>query len=144
MSARDAAVALHEAAHVVVGVALGLRMRRAVLKERALGGGWFELGQVLFEGKPQGPHREALALMYAAGIAWDRRHGEEDLERGDIELLRELSSGPHAVRTYIRAADSMIYTRSRTHRRVARALLERDLTGKDITALARGERLDSE
>lgn len=131
------AVAMHEAAHIVVGVALGLRMRRAVLRHTSMGGGWFELGHVLFEGNPQGAQREALAIMYAAGVAWDRGTNPHDRE-----LLRELAPNRHTQRAFVRSADALLYRLADVQSRVSAALLERNLTGKDITALARGERLE--
>jgi len=133
LKADPRSVARHEAAHIVVGVTCGLRLRRATAvpeSDKILGWTWFH-------GDPEGPHREALALMFAAGVAWER--GGSPADRA---LLRELVSGRHAERAMIRAADAIIGDRYVAIKRVAEALLHRDLTGADINALARGDRLD--
>jgi hypothetical protein len=134
-------IAQHEAAHVVVGVALGLKLRRAVLAKRDLGGGYEEHGYSWF---PAGTARKrnAMALMFAAGIAWDRMVGD-DLEGVDAALVRELVHSAHDVETCVTAAGALLAGLSGAHARVTRALLERDLTGADIQALARGEQIET-
>jgi hypothetical protein len=129
------AIAKREAAHIVVGVTCGLRLYRATAIP-ALDG---ILGWAWFRGNPQGPHREALALMYAAGVAWEQGG---PTAAGDRALLRTVCSGRHAERAFIRAADALLATRGFILDRVAAALTHRDLTGADITAIARGERID--
>lgn len=129
------AVAKHEAAHIVVGVACGLRLYKATAIP-ALDG---MLGWAWFHGNPCGPHREALALMYAAGVAWERGGSTA---AGDRRLLCTVCSGRHAERAFIRAADAMLKHLALLQNRVAEALAHRDLTGSDITAIARGERIE--
>lgn len=137
MHQRNLSVAQHEAAHVVVGVALGLRMRAAVLEPARPG--FTQSGYAWF---PTGARRkrEALALMYAAGVAWDRAVGDR-FTATDTRLVRAYVSGRHGVESCVRAAAAMLAGLGPAHARVTRALLERDLSGADITALARGERL---
>jgi hypothetical protein len=125
-------IAQHEAAHVVVGVSLGLRLYEAALTLRP-GETWG--GHCWF---PRG-HNEALAIMYAAGIAWERalRNGRSPI---DAKLCRALVSSRHAVQTCVRAAGAIIATSSAIHTRVTRALLDQNLRGRDVEAIARGER----
>lgn len=134
-------VAQHEAAHVVVGVALGLRMRRAVLAREVLPRGWVSHGWVWFDG---GPRRlEALNVMTAAGVAWERAVGG----RGDAHDWRDLrasTSGLHGAEACVRCARALLFELAPEHERVTRALLERDLTGADIAAIARGETITAE
>ena len=127
---KDLAVAKHEAAHIVVGVTCGLKLKHATITPS---GGL--LGYAWFHGNPQGPHREALALMYAAGVAWE--NGRSPADRA---LLRGVCSGRHAELAIIRAADCMLVVRGALIERVAHALLRAGtLTGADISAIARGE-----
>jgi hypothetical protein len=157
-------VAKHEAAHVVVGVATGLKLREAVIGVGPWPGGLIRLGYVWF-GKPGPRRREAFALMTAAGIAWDRKAGpmpanelaqlatEAGVEvdgsaslssGGDVALLREYTSGKHGAEACIRAAGAMLADLRVAHARVTRALLTRDLKGTDIATLARGETLEED
>ena len=137
---RSLEVAQHEVAHVVVGVALGLRMDRAALAPapdldpHEGGAAWFRVER---------RHRQAWALTVAAGVAWERAvtgqrwpHGSSE----DARILRRLVRGRHAREALIRAAGAMLATLAPVHARVTRALLERDLTARDVAALARGER----
>jgi hypothetical protein len=121
--------AQHEAAHVVVGVALGLVLRRATIKSD---GDW--LGFVLFDSGA----REAELIMYAAVVAWERRTGGDLVyAQGDLEILR----GTFRVRgnarlvALERAAWAILETRSALHARVTRALLERDLDARAVREL---------
>lgn len=127
-------VADHEAAHVVVGVALGLRLRKAVIKtaEDFDGYAWFT----------NHGSRTAHAIMYAAGVAWERARGGSSI--GDATLCRELVKTDSEVRTCVRVAGVMLAGLGPVHSKVTRALLENDLNAKHISKLARGERLDSE
>lgn len=125
--------AQHEAAHLVVGVAVGMRLIEAVLRPRGddLGYTWFYAGTSLQEN-----------LMSAAGIAWERQVGDLVHARGDFACLR--AKGVRAYRT-IRALEvaawAILRERAGAHVLVTRALLERDLTGRDVARLARGERV---
>jgi hypothetical protein len=137
---RDLATAQHEAAHIAVGGALGMRMRKAVVEYTP---GWDWSGGAWFDGR-YGTN-EAWALMLAAGIAWERAasksmHGA----RGDVALLRGMGfDTPQRVQVLVLAAGAMLAGRGVIHARVTRALIERDLDGHDFAALARGGRLDS-
>ncbi len=138
---RSLEVAQHEAAHVVVGCALGLRVRRAVLvparKGERVGAGWAE-----FDGRLG--TIEAWGLMLAAGVAWELAlHGARGWAeaRGDvIELARMHVHTRPRVRALATAAGAMLASLAPVHARVTRALLERDLGPADVAALARGER----
>jgi hypothetical protein len=124
--------AAHEAAHVVVGVALGLRLMRAAVCPP--GRTW--LGYTWFPSAKGIPY----AITLAAGIAWERQHANRP-SPGDEQLLRELGHGPAVIRALAVAAGAIVETRQRAHERVTHALLEHDLTHVDVVALARGERL---
>lgn len=128
--------AQHEAAHLVVGVALGLRVRRVVI-EPAPAKGWTQPGYCWFNAGPT----LAESLMFAAGIAWERALGHGDPTDASIDAAwcRSLV-GPANVEASVRAAGAMLAGLGGVHARVTRALLERDLGPDDIAALARGER----
>jgi hypothetical protein len=137
--------AQHEAAHVVVGVALGLKLREALIGlswnegAQIYGYTWFPAGTVR--------DREALACMYAAGPAYERLLGRPPAQielqcSVDFQRLRELRVGVRGVETFIRAASALLESRSTVHARVTRALLEHTkIRGVDVEALARGERI---
>lgn len=124
----DLAVAQHEAAHIVVGVALGLKLRRAAVGEvtwrsyRALGYTWFKIGPTM---------KLAAGIMTCAGIVWDRDSGE-GLSEGDLTLAREYLSSAHDVRTAEKIAAEILASRSRIHSRIVAELCERDLGPRDI------------
>lgn len=123
--------AQHEAAHVVVGVALGCRLLRATIANPSPG----NVGEAHFA---SGPH-EALLIMYAAGVAWERRFGDLADASGDLACLRELGvAGNARVRALERAAWAVLASRPGVHSRVTRALLEQDLTAAEITRMVRG------
>jgi hypothetical protein len=115
-------------------VALGLRLRKAVIgrEDDMLGYAWFT----------NHGSRTAHAIMYAAGVAWERARGRSSV--ADAELCRELMKTEAEVRTCVRVAGVMLAGLGPAHRMVTRALLENDLNAKHISKLARGERLDSE
>lgn len=139
-SQRCLAGAQHEAAHVVVGVALGMRMRRAVLEPPGAGRTWTWSGGVWFDGRAS--TTEAWGLMLAAGVAWEWAvAGHARFARGDLALLRSMGVGTRdRVRALATASGAMLAGLGAAHARVTRALLERDLGPDDIAALARGER----
>lgn len=139
-SVRSLEVAQHEAAHVVVGVALGLRLVRAALAPdpdldpHEDGAAWFAAER---------RHSQAWALTVAAGVAWERAATGQrwpHASSGDARLLRRLARGRHARESLVRAAGAMLATLAPVHARVTRALLDRDLGPADVAALARGER----
>lgn len=135
--ARSLAVAQHEAAHVVVGVALGLRLREAVIGDACLRRG---AKRILVGGYTwfPGAKRVKWALTLAAGIAWDQSLGDEP-SRGDVAWLGRLGYRASSVDALSFAAGAILETRGAAHARVTRALLSRDLKGADIAAIARGE-----
>jgi hypothetical protein len=130
-------VAAHEAAHIVVGVATGLRVRRAVLGDEPNHGDWRTYGAVWFYDR----HAPvlSLSLAYAAGCAWDRMLGEESA--GDFELLRKMRYTRREIDALVLASSAILSARMPVHRRVTAALYERDLTGRDISRIVSGERL---
>lgn len=139
MALRPLDVAQHEAAHVVVGVALGLRLGRAVVGPATLGteelAGW-----CWFPAAQSKRRRETGAIMYAAGVAWDRSIGAPKASSSiDLRRVRELASGKHGVETYVTAAAAILAGRTAAHALVTRALLEHDLGPSHIEAFARGE-----
>lgn len=139
MTDRPHSVCEHEAAHVAVGVALGLRLRKAVVGEgeddgvKLLGYAWFT----------NHGSNMAHAIMFAAGVAWDRLTGQGH-SSDDAKLCRELVPDDATARTCVRVATIMLAGLLPEHARVTKALVEKDLNAKDISKLARGERLDSE
>jgi len=140
--ARSLTDAQHEAAHVVVGVALGLRLRRVWLGVEKIGRSIY-LGCSEWEPTPW--PREADLIMSAAGVAWERHCGDVAHAHGDLACLRRAGvRGNARIRVLETAAWALLESRPAIHTRVTRALLDRDLTGKDVARIARGERLDPE
>ena len=132
------AVAQHEAAHVVVGVALGLRLYEASLLHIP---GDRDGHVIFYEGS-----RLAMAMMRLAGVLAELRIGDAgDIARASVDKaqarqsLRGLGRGNYAAA--FMAADAILASRVPIHTAVTRALLERDLRAADIAALARGERV---
>ncbi len=134
--------AQHEAAHVVVGLALGLRLLRARVgefkdgRDTLLGAAWF---------LPSDRRKaHAWALMYAAGIAWDRgmRHDPAHTT-ADTRHCRRLVRSAHDVDTCVRAAAAILSGRMRAHARVTRALLVRDITPDVARAICRNDWTDA-
>lgn len=141
MTLAKLAVAQHEAAHVVVGLALGLRLRKASARPSIDSEGycWF----------PLPPNRRVLAeaIMTAAGVAWERASNpgqadEDGYACHDAIEARALVASDHDYETCVKTAGYILETRGAAHKQLARALLEQDLTGADIAALARGDALE--
>jgi hypothetical protein len=131
---RSLEVAQHEAAHIVVGVALGLRLYEARL-------GWCREGPWWFEGYAEfhddGPS-QAWACMLAAGVAWDRALGCDAWGSSvDLQLCQE-QVGKANAEVCVKIAAHMLRDLARAHTRVTRMLLDRDLTAADIQAMAYG------
>lgn len=142
METRDLEMAQHEAAHVVVGCAMGLRLREVIVRvhwdpaERQYVG-----GVTCFDGRHG--TRIAWELMGAAGIAWSKIAGcPWQWYRYDMRDLKRTVRSKRGRDAVIRASMAVLRTLPREHARVTRALLERDLSGGDIAAMARGENLD--
>ena len=139
---RDLAAIQHEACHIVVGIALGLRLRKAVISKGVLEGqniagySWFT------------SHGSALAhaIMCAAGVVWERAHGRESPidYRHMLEELNVKGDVDGEVRTCLRLAQILLKNHGTAHKRVTMALLEKDLTDRDIRAIARGEKVTEE
>lgn len=133
MSARPYGVVAHEAAHVVVGVALGARLHSAVVRRWYRNGEpcdawtWFPYATDTIE-----------ALITAAGVAWSgaTRDGLGAYDEADLRAL--VRGSRNAYRAYVTAAAAILETRATAHARVVRALLEHDLTHADIERLALG------
>jgi hypothetical protein len=127
---RDLTDAQHEAAHVVVGVALGLRLSRVWLGRDRRG----TFGFTEWEPKPF--WREADLIMTAAGVAWERRVGEIEWAGDDLRHLRKCGVRGNLQLTALeRAAWAILESRPGIHARVTRALLEGDLDHKSVRAL---------
>ncbi len=126
--------AQHEAAHVVVGLALGLRLWRVTLAPA----GKDDDAETIWHGRPW--PREADLIMTAAGVAWERRCGDLTHARQDLKDLRRAGvRGNARIRALERAAWAVLMSRAGAHARVTRALLERDLVEADVRRLARCE-----
>lgn len=136
---RCLATAQHEAAHVVVGCALGMRLGRAWVRDSATA-------------PPKGMRRDdegaviwattrtdlAYAVMCAAGIAWEALAGDPDVARFDRRLVREhlrRAGGRADVRTAVACAAALLEARMALHARVSRLLAERDITGADVAEI---------
>ncbi len=139
---RDFLVSLHEAAHIVVGMAVGLRVRRAVLGPKPNHGTVRMYGCVWFHDRHATPTQ--LALAYAAGCAWDRsvktpnQRGYEWVD-GDAEILRRMRYTKREIDALALSASAILHGRASVHARVARALYEHDLDESDLEAIAVGE-----
>lgn len=124
-------VTLHEAAHVVVGVALGLRLKEAVIlppTEDWGGYAWFER---VFGVRG--------AIMSAAGCFWERSVGGRGTS-DDRALIRRLGfTSRKDLDALVISAGAILTARKRAHKLVTKALLRHDLSGADITAIAEGE-----
>lgn len=140
-AARDLATAQHEAAHVVVGVALGLKLRAAVVGRHHDP----ELGEIegFADFDRRGP-ADAWSIMLAAGVYLEEQRGTPEVARGDLRALRQACyRNARRIRAYVIAAGAILESRRAAWSVVTRALLEDDLRGEDVERLARGEKLES-
>lgn len=126
----------HEAAHVTVGLALGLRLRKAALGHTVIDGAdvhgytWFG-----------GGNRQGFArtIMYCAGIAWESRpSGTLWHARYDEMYARKFFTSKHDLASGVRIAREMLEGRRRAHARIASELCDRDLSQVDIERLVLG------
>jgi len=129
---RSLADAQHEAAHAVVGIALGLRLDRITLDLPGEIG--TEAALTIWHGTPW--HHEAVAMMFAAGVAWERRCGDLSKASFDLADLRRLHVTGKRLTACERAAWAVLSERHALHTRIVRALVERDLTAADVRAVA--------
>ncbi len=86
-------------------------------------------------------------MMFAAGVAWEQAMGADWRihASGDLAELRSWGVRTRlAVDALAVAAGAILTARARAHARVTRALVERDLTGKDLSHLIHGGRLHAE
>lgn len=119
--------AQHEAAHVVVGLALGLRLSRATIKRD---GDW--LGYVEFHAGA----REAELITWAAGVTWERRCGDLKYASGDLALLRRARvKGNARLLVLERAAWAILSSLTEEHAAVTHALLDGDVTTRSLARL---------
>ncbi len=127
---RSFADAQHEAAHVVVGLALGLRLDcvRIYPDQRSSETVWYATPW----------HPEAVRIMTAAGVVWERRCGDLRHAAYDLADLRRDRVTGKRLTACERAAWALLAERSALHTRITRALLEDDLTAADVRAIARG------
>jgi hypothetical protein len=133
VAVRPYGVVAHEAAHVVVGVALGARLHSAVVRRWYSNGApcdawtWFPSARRITDG-----------LISAAGVAWSNatRDGLGEHDERDLRAIVSCSSAD--FRACVTAAAAILESRATAHARVVRALLEHDLTHADIERLARG------
>jgi hypothetical protein len=136
--------AQHEAAHIVVGVSLGLHLGKASAREWQDEG--LTCGGYCWFAVPPGRCAWAEAVMVAAGVVWERATHPRTADATGLarydwaDLLSHVPSR-HDAETCVRAAGALLAGLGVVHARVTRALLERDLTGADMARLARGERL---
>ncbi len=132
----DIRTAEHEAAHLVVGCALGLSLARATTNPSVLNGSEV-LGYTWFRG-PE-PANLAYCVMYCAGIVWEERPGGELFSaRLDLRLAKEFAKTKHDLNTAKRLAREILDGRRRIHARIASELCDRDLTSRDVEALVLG------
>lgn len=121
--------AQHEAAHIVVGVSLGLRFAAARVYADGDSAGYAQFWA--------GP-REAELICDAAGIAWERRvTGQLYRAAYDVRALRRAGvTGTARVRALELAAWAVLEARAALHAKVTRALLSGDaLTARDLRAI---------
>jgi hypothetical protein len=133
----DLPLAEHEAAHLVVGLSLGLRLRTVSLEPTVLDG-LTVLGYTWFGGSS----REGLArsIMYCAGVAWESRPGGVPVAASaDRRLARKYFRSEHDLQTGVKIAAEILATRRRVHASVVSELLDRARLGpKDVERLVLG------
>jgi hypothetical protein len=132
------AVAQHEAAHVIVGLALGLRLRRVTVKPERVKGVGLLLGNTVFDARCGSV--EAWSLTYAAGSAWEKRHGDWRHAWLDEARLRERNVRGRGLAALEHAAWCVLHRASGAHARLTRKLLDAgELSGHEVQALLGGE-----
>lgn len=122
----------HEAAHVVVGLALGLPLKIATLRQEV----WrsIEIEGYVWFGAPS--KRLAHGIVACAGIVWESKPGGSPTgARGDRALAAEYLGAPADVRTGCKIASEILRTRQTALARVARELCDRDLRPAELAEL---------
>ena len=114
LSSLDAAQ--HEAAHVVVGVALKLRLKLATI----------QTPEPEWDGFTWFPNAVgcAGALMYAAGIYWSRKVSLPWHAAGDLDILKSLGHSAADIKALSLAAGAILNDRLEAHALVTRALIQ--------------------
>lgn len=127
--------ALHEAAHIVVARALGVRVTFATAQESSDAWGYVSHTDV----RKRRPLVEAL--IAAAGLVYEARaDGTRDPGWAAADYTAAQRAARRAgvsMRIVTRLAAALLHERAAIHDRVARALCERDLTEADLRALER-------
>ena len=132
----DLADAEPEAAHLVVGCALGLKLKRAFVRRQ-----YDKDLKALVDGITyfSGFERRKLAfgIMACAGLAYERKinRGADHYASGDIKLARMCFSSLHDIEVGVKLARELLDGRRRLHARVASELCDRDLGPADIELL---------
>jgi hypothetical protein len=133
----------HEAAHVGVGLALGLPLKVATLKRSV----WQKIEIEGFVWFGDLRNRLAHGVMACAGVVWEARPGGEPKgARGDLtnarfflQSVRRGSSLAANVQTGCKLAAEIMRTRQRVLARVARELCDRDLRPAELAEMVVGE-----
>lgn len=127
--------AQHEAAHIVVARALGVRVTHATARENEDSWGFVSHTDV----RKRRPLVEAL--IAAAGVVYEARADDADsIARASSDFLAMRTACRRAgvsMRIVLRLTGALLHERAAIHDRVARALCERDLTAQDLRALER-------
>ncbi len=127
-------IAQHEAAHVVVGCALGLRLRSVLVGATWIEGLGETQGHALFDGRCGSI--EAWLIMYAAGSVWEKRAGDPGYAWADVARMKGQSAAGIAALEH--AAWCIVKHASAAHARVTRALCDaRRITGEDLARIMR-------
>lgn len=126
-------VAAHEAAHVVTGLLVGLRLKYVLIATP----GNQAAGLTLWEsdGSDIG-----YAIQYAAGVVWDEMC-QQGYSTDDARLCRKHVDFKADVMVCKRVAKNLLLSHKHAHQLVTKALLAADhykLTGADVRALIRG------
>lgn len=146
MEIRDLETAQHEAAHVVVGVRLGLRLDIAGIGiwrgDRKNPRDPGAVGFVSFYEATRGD-LTAQAIMLAAGVAWDRMLGYDPWSSSyDYSETWKIVRGRKSVEACVTSAMAMLGGLTREHAKITRGLLVRDISEQDLSILFAGEAID--
>ncbi len=136
----------HEAAHVVVGLALGLRVQEVKLGLKNKEGGYYEVGYTQFFGNSS---HYAWAIAYAAGIAYEQYTGNpnaHDHGSGDLSALRNIGVRTKgAVAALVVAANGILRANRALHSKVTKALLDKGtLKEADILSLVNEGKIEED